>query len=133
MGQAIAEQIKSMYPIWVFDKDSNKTKNLSDINIARNVVDLLNEVDTVILAVKPQDFDTLLDEMKGNVKDKLIVSIAAGITTVYIEKRLGQTKVIRVMPNLPARIGKGMICLCRGKFSTDDDDLNFSKQLFENL
>lgn len=132
MGSAIAERIRSKYPIWVFDKDGNKTKNLSSINIAENVVALLNRVDTVVLAVKPQDFDSVLNEIKDNVDGKLIISIAAGITTKYIENRLCKVRVIRVMPNLPAGIGEGMICLSKGKTATEED-LNFIKQLFKVL
>jgi len=133
MGSAIGEQLTShQYEIWVFDKDATKTDNLLGVKIAKNNSDLVNNVDTVILAVKPQDFDNLLDEIKDCTKEKLIISIAAGITTNYIEKRFNNVRVVRVMPNMPARIGKGMSCLCKGKFITDED-LNFSKKLFEIL
>lgn len=132
MGSAIAEQIKPKYQIWTFDKDKNKTKNLLDINIADNAVDILNKVDIVILAVKPQDFDAILNEIKDYIREKLVISIAAGITTGYIGKFLGKVRVIRVMPNMPARIGKGMSCICKGKFA-DKEDLNFVKDLFNNL
>lgn len=132
MGSAIAKQIKSKYQIWVFDKDENKTKNLSGINITKNVVDLVNKVDTVILAVKPQDFDAVLNGIKNYVKGKLIISIAAGITTNYIEKKLGNVRLIRIMPNMPARIGEGMSCLCKGRLATMAD-LDFSKDLFHCL
>lgn len=132
MGSAIAEQLKLDYQIMAFDKDKNKIKHLLSINVADNNGDLVNKVDTVILAVKPQDFDAVLNEIKDLVNERLIISIAAGITASYIEECLGKVRVIRVMPNLPARIGKGMICLCKGKFATEKD-LNFTKQVFDNL
>ncbi|MFZ5799954.1 MAG: pyrroline-5-carboxylate reductase family protein, partial [Candidatus Omnitrophota bacterium] len=70
--------------------------------------------------------------IKDQIKDKLVISIAAGIPTGYIEKILGEVRVIRVMPNLPVRIGKGMTCLAKGKFATAGD-MEFSQKLFNNL
>lgn len=132
MGSAIAEQIKLKYKIFVFDKDVNKTKDLSDIQVAKSNMDLLNQVDAVVLAVKPQDLDSILDEIKIYAKDKLIISIAAGITTTFIEKKLFGARVIRTMPNLPARVANGMVCLYKGRSATEQD-LTFSKELFSVL
>lgn len=132
MGSSLAERIKSKYKVWVFDKDKDKIKNILDINITENNVDLVNKVDTVILAVKPQDFDDVLEEIKNYVKNKLIISIAAGISTGYIERVLGNVRVIRAMPNIGARIGEAESSLCKGKYATDED-LNFAKELFNYL
>jgi len=54
---------------------------------------------TLLLAVKPQDMDRLLTEIASVVpSDRLVVSVAAGITTAFIERRLaGEVPVIRVM------------------------------------
>lgn len=132
MGQAIAERLKSDYQIVVFDKDGNKTKNLLDINVADNVINLVNKVDGLILAVKPQDFDTVLDEIKGYIKDRLIISIAAGITTEYIEKSLGIVRVIKAMPNINVKIGLGVTCLSKGRFASGQD-LDFAENLFDYM
>lgn len=132
MGSAIAERIKRKYRVFIFDKDREKTKNLKNITIADNIINLAEKVDVVILAVKPQDFDAVLNEIKDYTKDKLIISIAAGITTNYIEKVLPRVRIIRVMPNLPARIGKGMICLSRGK-KASRKDLDFAQRLFHEV
>jgi len=129
MGRAIYERLKDDYTVSVFDKDASK---LSNVNIADSTIDLLNKSVVVILAVKPQDFENLLNEIKSNIKDKLVISIAAGITTGYIEKFLGDVKIIRVMPNMPAKIGKGMSCLCKGQ-NAKEQDLNFAKELFDKL
>ena len=130
MGSAIAERIKARYTVWLYDKDKNKLKGLKDIPVAQNNSDLVKKVDAVLLAVKPQDFDATLDEIRSAVSDKLIISIAAGIRTIYIEKFLGNVRVVRVMPNMPLRIGEGMSCLCKGRFATDDD-LAFGQKLFD--
>lgn len=132
MGRAIGERLKEKYQIYVFDKDKNKTKNLSGLNVAVDVADLVKIAQTLILAVKPQDFDIVLDGIKDGVQDKLIISIAAGISSGYIEKRLGKARVIRAMPNLPIKVGKGMTCLSKGRYAFSED-FNFAKELFNYL
>jgi pyrroline-5-carboxylate reductase len=132
MGSAIGQRLKSKFQVWAFDKDKGKTENLSDIKIAGDILNLISAVIAVILSVKPQDFGEVLKEIKNDIDAKLVISIAAGISTGYIESRLGRVRVIRVMPNLPAKVGKGMICLCKGNFASEKD-LDFAKELFDNL
>lgn len=132
MGSAIAERIKTEYQVLVFDKDKNKTKRLKNIIVTDDVTTLVKRSDVLILAVKPQDFVAVLGEIKHQVTDKLIISIAAGVGTKDIEAYLGRVRVIRVMPNLPAKVGAGMICLSKGKYARQND-LNFAKQLFIKL
>lgn len=132
MGSVIAERLKTKYRIWAFDKDKTKTKTLSSINAADNIADLTNKVDIVLLAVKPQDFDAVLKEIKKHVRQKLIISIAAGISTKYIEKVLGNTRVVRAMPNICARIGESVTCLSKGTFASEED-LDFAQELFYHL
>jgi pyrroline-5-carboxylate reductase len=121
MGSAIAERIKSSYRIFVFDKDKEKTKNLKNITVADSVISLLEQVDVLILAVKPQDFELLLNEIKDKVNNKLVISIAAGISTKYIENILGAVRVMRVMPNIGAIVGKAVSYICKGSFSKTKD------------
>jgi pyrroline-5-carboxylate reductase len=132
MGLAIAERIKSNYNVFVFDKDKEKTKNISGIGVAGDALGLVNKSEVIILAVKPQDFDSVLNEIQDVVKDKLIISIAAGITTGYIEKFLPDARVIRIMPNIGAKIGKAESSLCKGK-NAKDQDLDFARELFNML
>lgn len=130
MGSAIAERIKSEYEVIVFDKDNTKTKNLSGINVAVSVADLAKQAAVILLAVKPQDFEVVLSEIKDYVKNKLIISIAAGKTTGAIEKILGQARVVRAMPNIGAKIAEAESVLCKGK-SASGEDLDFSQKLFD--
>ncbi|MEV7117988.1 pyrroline-5-carboxylate reductase [Kitasatospora griseola] len=77
--------------------------------------------DTLILAVKPQDMGTLLDELAEHVAaDKLIVSAAAGIPTAWFEDRLAPgTPVVRVMPNTPVLVDEGMSVISGGSHATE--------------
>lgn len=134
MGSAIAARIKNQYPVFVFDKDQEKLQGLQGVKVIDNIKGLLKNSDVVILAVKPQHFSELLAEIKkyAHKPDKLIISIAAGITTRYIEDYLGLVRVVRVMPNMPAKVGSGMSCLSQGKFATQED-FDLAQDLFSYL
>lgn len=88
----------------------------------------------VILAVKPQTMSDVLAEIAASVgRDRLVVSIAAGIPIATIESGLGgKARVVRVMPNTPCLVGKGMSVLARGRFATARD-LARARTLFETV
>lgn len=132
MGSAIAEGIKDKYAVCVFDKDKNKINTLKDITAADNPVELVKQSEIIILAVKPQDFDALFGEIRGYVRNKLVISIAAGITNAYIQEALGEVRVVRVMPNLAIKVGKSTTSICKGAFATSAD-LKFIARLFKYL
>ncbi|MFA5320358.1 MAG: pyrroline-5-carboxylate reductase [Candidatus Omnitrophota bacterium] len=122
MGSAIAEGIKTDYRVTVFDKDTARTAAVSGIKAAQGTEALLTESEIVVLAVKPQELGELLALLQGKTGGKLLISIAAGIPTALLEERLGrESRVVRAMPNLPAKIGKGMICYCAGIGATGQD------------
>jgi pyrroline-5-carboxylate reductase len=72
--------------------------------------------DTLVLVVKPQDMAALLEEIAPHVHpDNLVVSLAAGITTSFLETRLPEGRaVVRVMPNTPALVDQGMAAVSGG-------------------
>jgi len=85
-------------------------REMSNVNAAE-------VADTLLLVVKPQDMEGLLSEIRGHVPHGvLVVSLAAGITTGYLEERLHVgISVVRVMPNTPALVDEGMAALSPGK------------------
>jgi pyrroline-5-carboxylate reductase len=80
------------------------------------------EAETVILVVKPQDMSDLLKEIAQAIKPgTLVVSLAAGVDTTFIESRLPEgVAVVRVMPNTPAQVDEGMAAISPGSHSTQD-------------
>lgn len=80
------------------------------------------EAETVILVVKPQDMSDLLSEIAESIKPgTLVVSLAAGVDTTFIESRLPEgVAVVRVMPNTPAQVDEGMAAISPGSHSTQD-------------
>lgn len=94
--------------IYAYDKSPSTNLILSGVNIAilKNVVE---NSDYIILCVKPnQIFDVLGDIKKLDIKNKVFISIAAGVKIKDIIDALNYEKVIRVMPNLCLKVGEGM-------------------------
>lgn len=88
---------------------------------ANNVV-AVKKADVVVLAVKPQLLGDVLAEIKEGLGNSLVISIAAGISTGWIEKGLGDgVRVVRVMPNTPALVRAGAAALCGGRWAKDAD------------
>ncbi len=85
---------------------------------------------TLVVVVKPQDMASLLDEIAPHVAtDSLVVSLAAGITTETIERRLPTgVAVVRVMPNTPALVDQGISAISPGQHC-DADHLDRAREL----
>ena len=81
-----------------------------NINTANSNFAVAEKADVIVLAVKPQIMPAILDDLKPALKDgnKVIISIAAGITLASLEKGLGkQAAIVRCMPNTPALVQTG--------------------------
>ncbi len=96
------------------------------IPVTHNNLKVLSSSKVIIFAVKPQDIKGVLMEIKTQKPDArnriLFISIAAGISTKYIEDLLSaKVSVIRVMPNAPALIGEGVSAVCLGKYAKVGD------------
>jgi pyrroline-5-carboxylate reductase len=86
------------------------------IHTTRDNLTITASADTVILAVKPQDMQAVCDQIRPRMtKNHLVISIAAGIDFSRLREFLGgKPKLIRVMPNLPAVIDKGVSAIYCG-------------------
>ena len=83
--------------------------------------EVASKAETVVLVVKPQDMATVLGEIKDAIQPgALVISLAAGITTNFIENLLpAGTPVVRVMPNTPALVDQGMAAINSGSHCTE--------------
>ena len=90
--------------------------------------EVVKECDLIVLAVKPQIAEEVLSGIAASFSEKkLLVSILAGVTTEKLEASFdGSPRVVRAMPNTPARVGCGVTALAPGTFATDE-----TKQLAE--
>lgn len=89
----------------------------------------------VLLCVKPYQIEEVLRQLGGSISDQaLIISIAAGISSSFIEKNLpaaAKRRVIRAMPNTPMLVGVGMVAIAPGAAATPQD-LATARRLFES-
>lgn len=90
--------------------------------------------DAIVLMVKPQDMDTLLEQIKDHIKPgQLVISFAAGIRTSFVEAVLpDSTPVVRVMSNVPVVVDEAMSVVSSGRYATDEH-LAAAEQLLQNV
>jgi pyrroline-5-carboxylate reductase len=119
------------------EPNENRRKLMEDryaVTCAANNMDLVAGSDIVVLAIKPQILDRVLEDIVGVFDDeKLLISILAGITTTRLETGLGgKSRVVRAMPNTPALAGQGAAALCPGKY-IDQENRRVAQHLFETV
>jgi len=108
----------------VGEKRSSRAAELRErygVDVVSNI-EAAQKADTLALVVKPQDMDDLLSEITAVVRPgQLIVSLAAGIPTAFVESRLPEgVAVVRVMPNTPALVDEGMAAISRGSHCDEE-------------
>ncbi|MDR0933393.1 MAG: pyrroline-5-carboxylate reductase [Victivallales bacterium] len=94
-----------------------------------NCAALIEDSERVLLAIKPQVMVKALTELSGKLADKTIISIIAGATLNRLAELTGSSKVIRVMPNTPALIGKGAAGIAALP-GVDDAEFALSEKIF---
>lgn len=108
-----------------FDTDSEKLKRLEQFNVSvcTSSKELAERCKYIFLAIKPQQLDEVLDDIKDKItSDSVIISICAGITGEYIKsKTIPDAKVVLVMPNTPLLLGEGASALARVEPVSDDE------------
>lgn len=113
--------------IYAFDRDIDKLSELTKelgIKPCRNIGELVEVSDIIVIAVKPNIYELVLPEIDAAYKsDKILISIAAGISIGYIEKHISidKAKIVRVMPNTPAMVNESMTAVCRNNNLTDSE------------
>ncbi|HOP47066.1 MAG TPA: pyrroline-5-carboxylate reductase [Desulfobacteraceae bacterium] len=130
----IQSKLFSKQQLFAFDKDDKSLKRALDffgLNRCNSIAEIMKSCSIVLLCVKPQNMQAALDEIKMHVNEHhLIISIAAGITIEMIESLLGRNmSVIRVMPNTPALVQKGISALSAGG-NVKPEDMRIAIKIF---
>jgi pyrroline-5-carboxylate reductase len=137
MGSALIRSILekglvSSKNLWVCDKIPEKLSSFSErgVNTSVEIKPVVNRVDIIFIAVKPQDISEVLENLKNEMRSsQLIVSIVAGITTSYIRQKLSaEIPIVRVMPNSPALIGEGISAISPSR-GTNIENINIVKEI----
>lgn len=111
------------------DENLRKIKKGFRIKTTTNNKEAVKNSDIVFICVKPKDIDDVLNEIKDTVKNQLIVSIAAGIKLKYLESKLKNKRIIRVMPNINCIAGEMAAGFSAGRHATKEDISSISEIL----
>ncbi len=141
MGEALIKGILlanlvSPDKIYASDADNAKLHSLEKtykIRTCRDNCDAVLNSDIVIIAVKPQIVPAILKEIKGSIKNQLLISIAAGVPIETYENALQKgAKVVRVMPNIAATIMEAASAISSGGYVTEEDE-NIATAIFNSI
>lgn len=92
-------------------------------------------VSYLVLAVKPQYYKTVLEEIRpALIHDPVLISIAPGKSVAYLKEMLGQERrIVRAMPNTPALLGEGMTGVCFDPEAFSEEENNLIAQFFSSF
>ena len=141
MGSAIiraysARAEKDGAEILAYNRTRAKAEALSEscnISIADSIEDITKSSDVIFVCVEPANFAEVMPAIAPFfTKDKILVSIAAGITLEELGSYLGSgSKVIRAMPNTPIMHGLGVTAMVRNP-AVSDEDFEAARAVFES-
>lgn len=131
--KGIHDNLKQEFDIIVYDVYSPASENAhSKYNAAvlDDEIEVAKNSDILFLAVKPNVIESVLQKISSHIDSKtLLVSIAAGKTIEFLESKLSnQFKIVRVMPNINAKVGEAISAYCSNS-QVDDLDKNRVEQL----
>lgn len=141
MGQAlgtglILKNVVEAEHIYVFDKyqkDIKKDFRFKGINICANEIELVEKVNMVIIAVKPNTVEEVIEKTKEALINKVVVSIVVNFQFDQYEKiLLPGTHHISILPNIPVSVGEGAI-VYENKHSLTNDELRGFIEVFSQI
>ncbi len=122
--------------IYASTKISPLDKELKELNITHSFDNksIAKEADIIVLAIKPQWYQNVIEELQElDLNNKILISIAAGISLAFLEEHLGEnTKILRTMPNTPVMVGKGITAICPNK-NISDNEISMLKNILESF
>jgi pyrroline-5-carboxylate reductase len=109
-------------------------KNKYRIAVTTNNRKAVKGAAIVLLAVKPQAVQELLEEIRGELtRDQVVISVVASVTTAFLERNLNAPiPVIRAMPNTPCLMRSGMTALCKGVYA-EEPQLKEAQRMFDSV
>ncbi len=122
-GLIEAGGIKNIFYTTRHDKTALLVKEELGIVNCRSNKELIKASDVVVIAVKPQNIGTVLDEIKEELEIRqTVISIVASVPLSKICERIGkEMPILRAMPNTPIFVREGMTVICQNKFATERD------------
>ncbi|WP_409253225.1 pyrroline-5-carboxylate reductase [Bacillus sp. SCS-153A] len=104
------------------------------IRTTRDNIEVAATADFLFLAVKPDQYAGVIEEVRNHIQEStIVITIAAGVTLDSMGKQFGdRVKIVRTMPNTPSLVGEGMSALCRNE-NVSDAEMEEVLELFESF
>ena len=101
----------------------NSTIDELKIKLTNDNIEVASRSDYIILAVKPQIYDLVLNEIRDHIKeDGIVIGIGAGVSSSFLKEHLkAATKYLKAMPNTPAMVGEGVTAIAPGDRFTEEE------------
>lgn len=129
MGSIIAKALISKgYEVWGYDVRPERME-IEGLRRASNALEVVENCDVTVLAVKPKDVDKVLE---GLGRAGLMISIAAGVPLSHLESKLPNARFVRAMPSILGEVGEAVTALSLGRNSLNED-LKLAEQVFGPL
>ncbi len=136
LGGLLDSKAVAAQNITIRNKRPSRSQALQErygVQVAATNAECARGKDIIVLAVKPQILARVLEEIKEDVGQALVISVAAGISVDRIEAELGVgARIVRAMPNTPATIKEGATAIAGGAHATDED-VALTKEIFEKI
>ncbi|MFV0246465.1 MAG: pyrroline-5-carboxylate reductase family protein [Mycoplasmatales bacterium] len=122
--------------IYIYNRTIDKIKHYQEdnVNVCNDVEELIKNTNIIILGIKPYQYKEWLDQYASLIQDKMLVVIAAGISTTFLSK---YTQLFSIcMPNMGSSLGKGYTVICRNNLVSKEISsilIEESSKIFKNL
>ncbi len=141
MGSAMLEGVLRIFDredIYFSRKDGELGRELArkkGIQFVEGNTELANRVKYLVLAVKPQVYDTVIKNIRDVITENhVIISLAPGVTIKTLTDALGfESRVVRAMPNTPALLGEGMTGVSYDPAMFSQAETNMLEQIFDSF
>lgn len=137
MGGIIGEKMISAEEIIgadLFAPGREKVKEQFGIQVTEKNQEVVEKAEVIILSVKPQFYEDVINQIKDCVKkEQIIITIAPGKTLAWLAEKFGkEVKIVRTMPNTPALVGEGMTAMCPNEHM-EKEETEYVKRLLESF
>lgn len=111
-----------------------KVKEQFGIQVTEKNQEVVEKAEVIILSVKPQFYEDVINQIKDCVKkEQIIITIAPGKTLAWLAEKFGkEVKIVRTMPNTPALVGEGMTAMCPNEHM-EKEETEYVKRLLESF
>ena len=118
----------------LFAPGRERVKAQFGINVTDSNKEVVDNAEVIILSVKPQFYEDVINQIKGDIKEnQIVITIAPGKTLAWLAEKFGKdVKIVRTMPNTPAMVGEGMTAMCPNEHLTEEE-VAYVKSLLESF